>query len=66
MKRNESTLDRILRIVAGAVLLLAGFGGVLSGAWAIIADALGIILVLTGATGICPLYMLFKFSTLKK
>jgi hypothetical protein len=58
--------DRIIRAVAGVVLLFLGFGGALSGALAIVADVVGVVLVLTGAIGFCPLYSLFKFSTLKK
>jgi hypothetical protein len=66
MKRNESNLDRILRVVFGAVLLFVGFGGVLSGTWAIVADIIGVILVLTGIVGFCPLYALIHISTVKK
>jgi hypothetical protein len=66
MKRNESNLDRILRVVFGAVLLFVGFGGVLSGTWAIVADIIGVILVLTGIVGFCPLYALLHISTVKK
>lgn len=31
MKLNESNVDRIIRAVAGVVLLYLGFGGVLAG-----------------------------------
>jgi hypothetical protein len=65
MKMNESNVDRIIRVVAGVVLLYLGFG-MLGGALAIIADVLGVVLLLTGAVGFCPLYALLKFSTLKK
>jgi hypothetical protein len=65
MKLNESNTDRIIRAVAGVVLLYLGFG-VLSGALAIVADVLGIVLLLTGAIGFCPLYAVLKLSTLKK
>jgi hypothetical protein len=66
MKTNESNIDRIIRAVAGFVLLYLGFGGVLSGALAGVADVLGIVLLFTGAVGFCPLYAMFKLSTLKK
>jgi hypothetical protein len=65
MKMNESNVDRIIRVVAGAVLLYLGFG-MLGGALAVIADVLGVVLLLTGAIGFCPLYAVLKFSTLKK
>lgn len=65
MKTNKSNIDRIIRSVAGVILLYLGFGGVLGGVTAIIAAALGAILLLTGAIGFCPLYALLKFSTKK-
>jgi hypothetical protein len=65
MKLNESNTDRIIRAVAGVVLLYLGFG-VLSGALAIVADVIGVVLLLTGAIGFCPLYAVLKLSTLKK
>ncbi len=66
MKLNESNIDRILRVVAGIVLLYLGFGGVLSGGLAVVADVLGVVMLLTSAVGFCPLYALFKLSSLKK
>ncbi|MCX6082354.1 MAG: DUF2892 domain-containing protein [Chloroflexi bacterium] len=66
MKLNESNIDRIIRAIAGVVLLYLGFGGVLGGALALVADALGAILLLTAAIGFCPIYALINFSTLKK
>ncbi|MBI5965779.1 MAG: DUF2892 domain-containing protein [Chloroflexi bacterium] len=66
MKLNESNVDRIIRVLAGVVLLYLGFGGALSGALAGVADVLGVVMLLTGALGFCPLYAIFKFSTLTK
>jgi hypothetical protein len=66
MKLNESNVDRIIRVVAGVVLLYLGFGGALSGTLAAVADVLGVVMLLTGAVGFCPLYAMFKFSTLTK
>jgi hypothetical protein len=66
MKLNESNVDRIIRAVAGVVLLFLGFGGALSGGLAVVADVVGVVLLLTGAIGFCPLYAALKFSTLKK
>ena len=66
MKLNESNVDRIIRAVAGVVLLYLGFGGVLAGGLAIVADVVGLVLLVTGAIGFCPLYAMIKFSTLKQ
>jgi len=65
MKLNESNVDRIIRVVAGVVLLFLGFGGALNGTLAIVADVIGVVLALTGAVGFCPAYALLKFSTIK-
>ena len=65
MKLNESNVDRIIRAVAGVVLLYLGFGGVLGGGLGIAADVIGAVLLLTGAIGFCPLYAMIKVSTLK-
>ncbi len=65
MKLNESNLDRMIRAAVGIVLLYLGFA-VLGGPMAIVAEVVGVVLLATAAIGFCPLYALFKLSTLKK
>ena len=65
MKLNESNLDRMIRAAVGVVLLYLGFA-VLGGPMAIVAEVVGVVLLATAAIGFCPLYALFKLSTLKK
>ena len=65
MKLNESNLDRIIRAVVGVILLYLGIGGAMGGTLAIVFDVLGVVLLLTGAIGFCPLYAVLKFSTHK-
>jgi hypothetical protein len=60
MQKNEGTLDRTLRIVAGIAILSQAFIG-LKTPFAYI----GIVPILTGSIGICPLYSIFGFSTCK-
>jgi hypothetical protein len=58
MKLNVGGLDRMLRIIAGLVLIaLAATGTV--GAWGWI----GVVLLLTGAVGFCPAYPLLGLNT---
>jgi hypothetical protein len=58
MKVNEGVIDRSLRVIAGLVLIgLAATGTV--GTWAYI----GIVPLLTGAIGMCPLYSLLGINT---
>ncbi|MFC0168386.1 DUF2892 domain-containing protein [Pseudoduganella danionis] len=58
MKKNEGSLDRALRVVAGVALIgLAASGNI--GAWGYI----GVVPLLTGALGYCPLYTILGFNT---
>ena len=58
MKSNAGSLDRILRIVAGLVLIgLAATGTV--GLWGWI----GVVPLATGLFGFCPAYTLFGIRT---
>ncbi|HET9909769.1 MAG TPA: DUF2892 domain-containing protein [Anaerolineales bacterium] len=66
MKINETHIDSVIRIFASVLLLCLGFGGELAGALAIVADILGVMLLLTGVVGFCPLYALFRFSRSEK
>jgi len=61
--QNESMLDRVIRFVLGAVLLYAWYTVLVTGVLATVVLVLGIILVLTGLIGWCPLYSLFGMST---
>lgn len=58
MTSNEGSLDRIVRVVAGAGLVAwaAAFNGPV---WAWI----GILPIVTGAIGICPAYSLLGINT---
>jgi hypothetical protein len=55
--RNEGTVDRALRIALGLGLLGMALTG--RGAWGFI----GVVPLLTGALGSCPLYSIFGIST---
>lgn len=58
MPRNEGSLDRILRIVLGLVLISLVFVGPQT-VWGWI----GVVPLLTGLVGFCPLYALIGFRT---
>jgi hypothetical protein len=58
MKANEGRLDRSIRLIAGSVLIaLAATGQI--GIW----GYLGVIPLLTGAVGYCPLYTVLGIKT---
>ncbi len=65
MKQNENMTDRIIRVVAGVVLLALGLFSHSSMTLRVIFDILAAIALFTGLTGFCPLYTLFHFSTKK-
>ncbi len=68
LKRNEGTLDRIVRLALGVVLLPAGLfwpGALQFNVFGLLAVALGVIGLVTALTGVCPTYNLFGFSTLE-
>jgi hypothetical protein len=66
MKINETHMDSVIRIFASVLLLYVGFSGELARALAIMAVVLGVILLLTGVVGFCPLYALFRFNRRKE
>ncbi|MBN2636158.1 MAG: DUF2892 domain-containing protein [Prolixibacteraceae bacterium] len=60
MKRNVGAIDRLLRIILGLVIAIAG---VLFDSWW---GLIGIIPLATGLFSFCPLYFPLKISTVKK
>ena len=63
MERNESGVDRIIRVVIAIAAVVGaaavGFGS--WGAWLLLAVAA--IMLVTAAVGFCPLYRIFGIST---
>ena len=56
--KNEGTVDRVLRVVFGAVLLsLALFGPKTAWGW------VGVVPLVTGLIGNCPVYSIFGINT---
>jgi len=65
MMVNQANWERIVRVLLGVVLLYAGFGGLVTGTWGIVAEVVGAIALLTGLSGWCPIYALLKTGTKK-
>jgi hypothetical protein len=57
LKVNEGTLDRTLRVLLGIALVALALTKGWMWAW------IGVVPILTGATGICPLYSLLGINT---
>ncbi len=62
MTRNEGTADRVARALLGAVLVALALWS-LAGALYWIALIVGIVLLVTAATGFCPAYRLLGIRT---
>lgn len=56
-KVNEGTIDRVLRVALGIALVALALTKGWTWAW------IGVLPILTGATGICPLYSIFGINT---
>jgi len=65
MKRNMSKTDRIVRTIIAALFAYLYFGGVVGGTLGIVLMVVAVVFLFTAIFGFCPLYALFKMSTLK-
>jgi hypothetical protein len=63
MKRNEGTVDRIVRIVLGIAALVGAIAVGIGTVWGILLLVVAAVLVVTAAVSFCPLYALFGIST---
>lgn len=57
------TIDKILRIIVAAIILVLYFTGQITGTLGIVLIAVAIIFVLTSLIGFCPLYTLCGLRT---
>ena len=62
-RQNESTIDRVIRIVVGIALVAMAATGIVAAPLTYVVWAVAAILLITGAVGFCPLYAIFRLST---
>ena len=60
MKRNLGKLDRIIRLILGAAIII---GGVYFQSWW---GAIGVVIIIVASIGWCPAYVPFGISTCRK
>ncbi len=61
LSMNAGTTDRVARVLSGALIIGAGFGvGEIPGC---VLGNIGLISLITGLVGWCPLYAIFKMDT---
>ncbi|MBI5929654.1 MAG: DUF2892 domain-containing protein [Chloroflexi bacterium] len=68
-RRNCGTVDRSVRLMVGAVVLLVGLfrlGGLQGDIVGQVAAFVGFLMVTTGISGFCILYVPFGISTIEK
>ena len=61
LSRNEGTVDRVIRVVLGVALLSIVFVGPKT-----LLGLIGIVPLLTGLVGMCPIYRLLGMNTCGK
>jgi membrane-bound ClpP family serine protease len=67
-KQNEGPIDRIVRCILGIAAMVVAFLVLDAGdaaAGGIVLAVVGVVLLVTAATGFCAVYKLFNFSTKK-
>jgi hypothetical protein len=63
MNANVGTVDRVLRLILGAVLVALYLYGTVVGGWGIVLLIAGIVLLATALFRFCPIYRLFGANT---
>lgn len=63
MKTNVGTVDRMIRLVLGIVMVVLYFSETLTGTLGYVLMAVGVVFVVTSMIGFCPLYALVGFNT---
>lgn len=66
MKKNMGTVDRVLRIAVAVLVLALYLTHVISGTTAIVLGVIAVVFALTSFIGVCPAYLPFGLSTLKR
>ncbi len=63
MKKNMGLIDRAVRALLAALVLVLYLTGQISGTAAIVLGLLAVVFLLTSLVGTCPLYLPFGLST---
>ena len=65
-EKNVGMIDRVVRIILGIVLIGVFALNMVAAPWSYLVVLIGLIALVTGAVGTCPLYSLIGFTTLGK
>lgn len=63
MTKNMGSADKMIRLIAAAVILILNFTGVIQGTLAVVLLIVAAVFVLTSLISFCPLYPLLGINT---
>ena len=66
MKKNMGTVDRVIRVILAAILVILYLTNTITGTLGLVLVILGVVFLLTSLISFCPLYWPFGISTRKK
>lgn len=66
MTKNMGIADRVIRVVVALAIAALYFTDRISGTLAIVLGIVAVAFLVTSTVGVCPGYLPFKFSTLRK
>ena len=65
-EKNVGMIDRVVRIILGIVLIGVFVLNMVAAPWSYLVALIGLIALITGAVGTCPLYSIIGLNTLGK
>ncbi|VVB62585.1 Uncharacterised protein [uncultured archaeon] len=65
-EKNVGMIDRVIRIILGIILLYLFVVNMVVPPWSYLVALIGLILLVTGVVGTCPLYSMLGMNTLGK
>jgi hypothetical protein len=65
-EKNVGKIDRVVRIILGIVLIAVFALNMVAAPWSYLVVLIGLIALVTGAVGTCPLYSVIGFTTMSK
>ena len=63
LRKNTGNADRAIRLGIAAVLAIVALAGVVSAPISYLVLAVAGVMLVTGVTGFCPIYAIFRVST---
>lgn len=66
MTKNVGSADRVIRTLVALAIGVLIIGGQFTGTAAVILGIVAVVLLVTGAIGVCPLYALLRLTTAKR